>query len=135
MLSICTTCNLALGYMFPCVTCKLYHLFKPFHSEGKGPCCIGLMNINRASQKDGYGWWKQGVVDGWCEISTFPGNYINLLALRKSIIGTSFWREIRKYVSTNLRFLNYFSLMFLSRKYMKEMIGAKMLWQGCSRNF
>lgn len=44
MLSICTTCNLALGYMLTCVTCKLYHLFKPFHSEGKEPCYIGLIN-------------------------------------------------------------------------------------------
>lgn len=44
----------------------------------------------------------------------FPGNYINLLALRRSIIRTSFCRAVWKYVSKNL---SIFFIILYPRKY------------------
>lgn len=121
MLSICTTCNLALGSMFPCVACKLCHLFQACHSEGKGPCYICSINMVWLPK----GWLWLGDVGGRRRLMQnqhVSGNYINQFALRRGIIGTSFWRAIWKYIKTNLRF----SFIYL-RKYMKEMARARML--------
>lgn len=127
VLSICTTCNLALGYMFPCVPRKLYHLFQPCHSEGRGPCYIGSINMIWLPK----GWLWSGEVGGRRRLMQnqhVSGNYINRFALRRRIIGTSFWRAIWKYIKTNVRF----SFIYL-RKYMKEKVRARML--SLSRQF